>query len=150
MKTKLLLASLSMIVVAAFPSISGARVGLKGDDKYTVAYSSYFPGGKTSTKEKIPPRRFLLNCLNVYQSTVNRNWASVTFRYPWALQHPGKCPRRFLGNGLTLMYSGSTEFWERTLQGPYDENACPTYKPDYGPRMPFKVGRDLFGKEVCP
>jgi hypothetical protein len=146
MTRKLLLALLPIAMMAVVPPISGAKVGLKGDEKYTVAYNSYFPGGKTSTNETIPPRSFIMDCLNVAQSTVNRDWASVTFRYPWAVQHPAKCPRRFLANGLKVMYAGASRFWERTLEGSSDE--CPTYKPAWGPKLPGKVARDLF-PDIC-
>jgi hypothetical protein len=146
MNKALLLALMAIAMMAVVPPIAGAKVGLKGDEKYTVAYNSHFPGGKTSTNETIPSRRFIMNCLNVAQSTVNRDWASVTWRYPWAFQHPSTCPRRFLANGLKVMYAGASEFWERTLDGPADE--CPTYKSTWGPSLPRKVARDLF-PDIC-
>jgi hypothetical protein len=105
------------------------------------------------------PRSFVLHCLNVNLSSVNRRWAAVSYRYPWALRHPRTCPPRLLGNGLWVKYrvSGANAVrgvWVQTVAGPWDRGECPTQRPTGKvarlPAMPRRVGRDMLGRFICP
>jgi hypothetical protein len=144
MKHKLLVAVLSMVSVAFAATISEARIPLHGNAKYKVANDSNFP-------VRNPPRSFVLHCLNINRSSVNPNWASIRYRYPWALRHQRTCPSRFLGNGITVLYLVRGR-WQITVAGPEDVGQCPTHRPRRRgpPSMPRRVGRDMFGTRICP
>jgi hypothetical protein len=144
MKRSLLVAVFSVVMILLIPTISEARIPQHGNAKYKIAHDSSFP-------VRNPPRSFVLNCLNINRSSINRNWASIRYRYPYALRHQRTCPHRLLGNGLTVLYLVRGR-WQITVEGPYDTGQCPTHRPRTRglPTMPRRVGRDMFGRHICP
>jgi len=139
MKRRLLVAVLSMFTLLLIPTTSGARVPQHGNAKYKIAHDSSFP-------VRNPPRSFVLNCLNINRSSINRNWASIRWRYPWALRHQRTCPARFLGNGLVVLHLVRGR-WQITVQGPYDTGQCPTHRPER--RGLPQSRKDIVDRSLC-
>jgi hypothetical protein len=139
MEKGLLVAGVAAALLA-LPTVSAAKIDLHGRAKYVATYDSYFVDGNTT----VPPKEFLMDCLSATQSTVNRDWSLVNFRYGYIEQHPEQCPQQYLANGWSLMHLDQQGYWDTTTEG---DEGCPTYTPEFGgPRMPRAVGVDLFGR----
>ncbi len=70
-------------------------------------------------------------CVRVYISTVNHDWASLSFRYP-----PSRACRRLIANGISLFHRRNGH-WQFVTAG--SSFRCPV------PGVPTRVFHDLVG-----